>query len=521
MMAFSRLKVQPNPQPLKNLLSNINLPTVVGDIFVSGLTSDSRRVKPGDLFVALPGLQTNGVEYIADAISAGAVAAVRDCGSAVVPAMDAESLAAPVISVSHLRERLSEIAGVFYGSPAQNLKIYAVTGTNGKTTVCYLLGQLLAGLSEKTGVIGTLGFGVIEVVDSSVQVPFTQGLVDTGFTTPDAIGLQEIFYTLKSYQVTSAVMEVSSHSLVQSRLAAVPVSVAIFTNLTQDHLDYHGTMDAYGDAKARLFAMPSVSSAVINIDDVFGCKLVSEAQERGQQCLTYSLKNDQADIYARSISTTAQGTQVVIKTPWGDGMFHTALIGRFNVSNLLAIIAAASIGTQSSLADILAGVANLAPVPGRMQSLTGAGRLVVVDYAHTPDALQNTLLALRPYVSGRLHCIFGCGGDRDKGKRPKMGAIAEQLADVVYVTSDNPRTELAESIISDILAGMTSAAPVHVHENRAQAIRSAISASAELDVLLIAGKGHEDYQIIGTEKHRFSDVEIARQALAEIGASYD
>ncbi len=521
MMASSRLKAQENSLPLKNLLPTVQLPAAVGEIMVSGLSADSRKVKAGDLFVALPGLNTNGVDYIADAINAGAVAAVSDASGAAELEVDTATAEVPVISMTHLREQLSSIAAAYYGLPAQDLNIYAVTGTNGKTTVCYLLGQLLAGFSKKTGVIGTLGYGVIEVRDPSVQIPFTSGLVETGFTTPDAIELQEIFNILRSCDVSAAVMEVSSHSLSQSRLSAVPVNVAIFTNLTQDHLDYHGTMDAYGEAKAKLFAMSSVKHVIINIDDEFGRRLASEAVGRGQQCLTYSLENEQADIFASSINVAAHSTQVVIKTPWGDGMFHTALIGRFNVSNLLAIIGAACVGTNVSLADVLAGVANLAPVPGRMQSLLVADRLVVVDYAHTPDALQHALQTLRPYVSGTLRCVFGCGGDRDKAKRPKMGAIAGQLADVIYVTSDNPRSEPAGTIISDILSGVTGSEHVNVLEDRAQAIRTAIQEAVVGDAVLIAGKGHENYQIIGTEKHHFSDVEVAQQALIEIGGTYD
>ncbi len=525
MTALARL-VAPNiiNKPLSDFLPNATVINGDASTCVSGITANSKLVRNNDVFVALPGMKTHGLEYLQEALSFGASAVLvdasdSDLANAAVAALGHQAERLMIISMDNLAEQVSSAASNFYGNPGNSFKVYGITGTNGKTTCCYLLGQLLATLGHVSGVIGTLGFGVIEHQRNVNEAPFTKGLVQTGFTTPDAIAVQEILWSFAEASVEAAVMEVSSHSLAQHRVAGVPVKVAIFTNLTQDHLDYHGTMAAYGVAKAKLFEFASVECAVINADDELGAALAAEQVKQGRRVITFSTENSAADIFVRSMQMSSAGTQVSIGSLWGDGMFRTPLIGEFNISNLLAIIAAACVGTGASLADVLSGVTNLDAVPGRMQALHIAERLVVVDYAHTPDALASTLKTLRPYVDGTLICVFGCGGDRDTRKRPVMGGIAESLADRLIITSDNPRTEEPKKIINDILAGVTNQHSVNVLIERADAIAHAINTSEAGDVVLIAGKGHEDYQVIGAERRYFSDVEEATKVLAALGGS--
>jgi UDP-N-acetylmuramoyl-L-alanyl-D-glutamate--2,6-diaminopimelate ligase len=408
--------------------------------------------------------------------------------------------------VRHLAEQLSAIAGRFYGEPSRNLRLVGVTGTNGKTSVSQLIAQALDRLGERCGIIGTLGTGF-------------HGELELGrHTTPDAIGVQAALAGLKQREARAVAMEVSSHGLDQGRVAALAFDVAVFTNLSRDHLDYHGSMDAYAAAKARLFDMPGLSCCVINLDDAFGRQLAAQAREA--RLITYSLEDPAATLYCPDARLDDEGIHARLVTAQGERILRSPLLGRFNLSNVLAAVGAL-LGMDYPLDEILEVLPLLQGPAGRMQRLGGAGLpLVVVDYAHTPDALEKVLEALRPHAHGRLLCLFGCGGDRDRGKRPLMAAAAERLADVVLVTDDNPRNEAPEQIFADIRQGFSDAAAVSFQHGRADAIAAVIAASRGDDVVLLAGKGHEDYQEIRGERLPFSDLEEAQKALARWRASH-
>lgn len=485
------------PMPLNQLL-----PQAHSSVLIRELTQDSRNVRPGDLFLAVAGSGTDGRAHITDAIARGAAAVAYEAEGA----PEIQDSAALLIPVQGLQAQLSAIAGRFYGEPSRALTMLGVTGTNGKTTVSQLFAQALDLLGESCGVIGTLGNG------------FPGRLADSGFTTPDPIGLQAALSDLKHAGAGSVAMEVSSHGLAQYRLAAVDLDIAILTNLSRDHLDYHGTMAAYAEAKARLFAWPSLKARILNLDDAFGEQLAAEYA--GQGVKTYSLSRNDADLYCREIRFGKQGVEAAVVTPQGEAWLRSPLLGRFNLSNLLAVVASLS-ALGYALGDIVAVLPRLQAPAGRMQTLIREDApLVVVDYAHTPDALQQVLQALRPHVAsgGRLVCVFGCGGERDTGKRPLMAQVAEQQADWVLVTDDNPRHEPAAQIRADILAGFTNADAVQEFDDRALAIATAIGQSKAGDVVLIAGKGHEDYQEVAGVRQPFSDVLQAGKALDGEGA---
>ena len=492
---------------LGQLLPGVVLSGDSDQINVSELTADSRRVSTGSVFVACPGLQVDGRNYIPQAIESGAVAVLAE----------AEGLAdtqwsVPVIPVSRLAHNTSAIAGTFYGEPSQRMRVSAVTGTNGKTTCSQLLAQLLTLLGEPSAVVGTLGYGMVG------EAP-----VETGMTTPDAIRTQKLLAQLHSKGAKQLCMEVSSHSLDQGRVSGVQFHTAVFTNLSRDHLDYHGDMDSYCAAKSKLFQQSGLQLAVINSDDPASEKMVRQLPESAR-CLRYGI-NDHAsvDVRASKVELTAGGVRAWLNTPWGQGELRSSLLAEFNVSNLLAVITAAC-GQGWPLEQVLAAVPKLQAVEGRMQLVNTqlAAELmhptVVVDYAHTPDALEQALRALRHHCRGRLWCVFGCGGDRDAGKRPQMGEIAARLSDCAVVTSDNPRHENPDQIIVDILAGMPDSLAVRVAPNRADAIREAIACAEDNDCVLIAGKGHERYQDIAGNKTPFSDTEEACQVLLERAA---
>ncbi|MCK9564257.1 MAG: UDP-N-acetylmuramoyl-L-alanyl-D-glutamate--2,6-diaminopimelate ligase, partial [Bacteroidales bacterium] len=440
----------------------------------------------------------------------GVIAEGRDAGTALA-GLDTD---APLATVDGLDRQLSAIAGRFYGNPGAALRLTAITGTNGKTSCSYLLGQLLEMLGERAGIVGTLGYGLMGHGLTNSGAP----LVATGMTTPDAVETQRILAAFVEQGATVATLEVSSHSLDQYRVAALPFDTAVFTNLSRDHLDYHGTLDAYGAAKARLFAWRGLRHAVINRDDAFGRQLLA-GLPAGVAALDYSLC-EAAAVRASDIVYSQRGVSARLDTPWGRGMLSSPLLGEFNLSNLLAVVAAAC-AQGHSLDRVLALIPALKPVSGRMEIVSGpaAGRpQVVVDYAHTPDALEKALLALRRHCAGRLWCLFGCGGDRDTGKRPLMGAVAARLADQVVVTSDNPRSEQPDAIIADILAGMPGVDAV-VEADRHTAILNTVLAAGPGDTVLIAGKGHEDYQQVGGDRLPFSDQAEARLALQRRGGA--
>lgn len=465
------------------------------DLLIRELTLDSRKVRPGDLFLAIPGLKVDGREHITDAIAHGAAAIAYEAESAkVLPITDI-----PMIPVKGLAAQLSDIAGRFYGDPSRNLNLIGVTGTNGKTSVTQLVAQALDTLGQHCGIIGTLGTGFYSELKSGIH------------TTPDPISVQSTLYDLKRAGAKAVAMEVSSHGLDQGRVTALAFDVAVMTNLSRDHLDYHGTMEAYAAAKAKLFAWNDLRCRVVNLDDAFGRQLA--AAPHSSRLITYSLENSSAYLFCRDAHFDDDGVRATLVTPQGSHALRSSLLGRFNLSNVLAAVGAL-MGLDYPLDDILKVLPTLEGPAGRMQRLGGGSRpLVVVDYAHTPDALEKVLTALRPHAKGQLTCLFGCGGDRDRGKRPLMAEVVERLADKVLVTDDNPRSEDPSRIFDDIRTGFVSANAVDFVAGRGQAIAQIVAQASAADVIVLAGKGHEDYQEINGERQPFSDLEEATKAL--------
>ena len=465
------------------------------DLMIRELTLDSRNVRGGDLFLAVPGANFDGRDHIADALKRGAAAVAYEVeGAKVLPLTDV-----PLIPVKGLAAQLSDIAGRFYGDPSRSLNLVGVTGTNGKTSVTQLVAQAMDLLGQHCGIVGTLGTG------------FYGSLQSGRHTTPDPIAVQATLTDLKKAGARAVAMEVSSHGLDQGRATALAFDVAVLTNLSRDHLDYHGTMQAYGEAKAKLFAWSDLRCRVINIDDEFGRTLAAEKRE--SRLITYSLEDSSAYLYCRDARFDDDGVKATLVTPQGQHHLRSSLLGRFNLSNVLAAVGAL-LGLDYALDEILKVLPQLEGPVGRMQRLGGGSKpLVVVDYAHTPDALEQVLTALRPHAKGRLLCLFGCGGDRDRGKRPLMAEVVERLADSVLVTDDNPRSEVPSKIFDDIRAGFSAEQNVRFVEGRGQAIAKIIAAAAADDVVVLAGKGHEDYQEIKGQRQPFSDLEEAGKAL--------
>lgn len=462
------------------------------DPIVTGITSDSREIQPGNCFVALKGLREDGRKFILSAIEKGATAIIVDAATPYN-----ENISVPITAIENLEKQLGEIAARFYNRPSENLFVIGVTGTNGKTSISQYIALALTMAAKKCGVIGTLGYG------------FPDNLLPSTHTTCNALVLQRQLSDIKQEGASAVAMEVSSHALDQYRTAGVAFDIAIFTNLTRDHLDYHGNMENYAAAKKKLFFSPGLKYAVINTDDPVGLAFAKELQNK-LPVYCYGLQENSLSlptIQAHQIHLNSKGVTAKVTSPWGEGMLRSKLLGRFNVSNLLAVLA------TLSLMDIpfeagLEYVGHLNTLSGRMQ-VFGGGKLptVVVDYAHTPDALMQVLTALREHTHGTLWCLFGCGGDRDRGKRPLMGQIAERFSDQLVITDDNPRTEDAASIVSEIMGGLLCPWAVEIEHDRGAAIAHVISCAQPGDVILVAGKGHENYQIIGNEKIPFSDSE--------------
>jgi UDP-N-acetylmuramoyl-L-alanyl-D-glutamate--2,6-diaminopimelate ligase len=496
---------------IADLLTGITEPADLGDITISGLTLDSRSVRAGDAFVALQGSTAHGITFAPAALAHGASIVLAE---APAPAAPSSTLPPPagegarradggesILWIENLRAHVGEIASRFFGRPSESMRVIGVTGTNGKTSIVQLLAQALTTLDCKAATIGTLGAGLHGAVNAGER------------TTPDAISVQALFAEFRDADATHAAMEVSSHALDQGRVNAIAFEVAAFTNLTRDHLDYHGDMAAYGAAKAKLFSWPGLRAAVINIDDPFGRELAAGLPENVIG-LRYGIDNIHADVMARNVHGSTAGLAFSLRTPWGNGDIETSLLGRFNVANLLAV--AGCLGALGfAFPQIQNAISQLTPVVGRMNRLGGDAEhpLVVIDYAHTPDALEQALASLRVHCEGRVFCVFGCGGERDAGKRPQMGAIAERLADRVIVTDDNPRGEDGDAIVKQILAGLSRPEKATSQRNRAAAISLALNEAGVGDVVLIAGKGHEPYQEIGGVKHPFDDLDVARRAL--------
>ncbi|SDA87908.1 UDP-N-acetylmuramoylalanyl-D-glutamate--2,6-diaminopimelate ligase [Pseudomonas sp. NFACC15-1] len=465
------------------------------DLLIRELALDSRNVRAGDLFLAVPGARVDGRDHIADALKRGAAAVAYEVrGATVLPITDV-----PLIPVKDLAAQLSDIAGRFYGDPSRHLNLVGVTGTNGKTSVTQLVAQALDLLGQHCGIVGTLGNGFHGALESGLH------------TTPNPIAVQATLADLKKAGAKAVAMEVSSHGLDQGRVTALAFDVAVLTNLSRDHLDYHGTMQAYGEAKAKLFAWNDLKCRVINLDDEFGRQLAADKRE--SRLITYSLEDTSAYLYIRQAQFNDEGVRATLVTPQGEHHLRSTLLGRFNLSNVLAAIGAL-LGLDYALDEILKVLPKLEGPAGRMQRLGGGAQpLVVVDYAHTPDALEKVLTALRPHAKGKLLCLFGCGGDRDRGKRPLMAEVVERLADGVLVTDDNPRSEDPLRIFDDIRAGFTAVDKVTFVAGRGQAIAQLIASASADDVIVLAGKGHEDYQEINGERHAFSDLVEADHAL--------
>ncbi len=479
------------------LLDGLAAAGAAAAVAVRGLQLDSRRVQPGEAFVALRGTQHHGIDFAAQALAAGAALVLAE-----TPAPQAAPQLPQVIWVDDLGAQLGSIAARFYGDPSRALRVIGVTGTNGKTSSVQLLTQALELLGRRAASIGTLGAGLHGQLDAGAR------------TTPDAISVQRLLREFSDAGASDVAMEVSSHALQQGRVNAVRFAVAAFTNLTRDHLDYHGSMQAYGAAKARLFAWPGLRAAVLNIDDAFGARLAATMAPDVRVLRVSAAGDAHAELRAEAIVSSPEGIGFTLHTPWGNGALRSALLGRINVENLLLVAACLGV-LEFPFARVLHVLQQLEPIRGRMNRLGGMGAqpLVVIDYAHTPDALQQALRALRAHCAGHLWCVFGCGGERDAGKRPQMGALAADLADRVLLTDDNPRGEDGDAIIAAIRAGIPASATVVIERDRARAIALALREAHAGDVVLIAGKGHETYQESGGKARPFDDLAVARAAL--------
>ncbi len=482
------------------------------DCEVHGITMDSRNVQSGDLFLACSGEASQGHQFIDQAIQSGAAAILYETPVPMgISEKDLNELPVPAIAFSNLSEYVGEIASRFYDHPSMDMTVVGITGTNGKTSCCHFIAGALHNSGLSCGVIGTLGNGIYGSLKSTTH------------TTPDAIKLQQILAQMREQGASHVIMEVSSHGIQQHRITGIRFDVALFTNLSRDHLDYHGDLVSYANTKKRLFSMPGLRFAVINSDDSVGRELLQELSEKSSsqvKCLSFGLSVSESNIQGYGLKLMSDGLTLQVITPWGHGELSSQLLGRFNASNLLAVLTVL-LALKISFSDAVHRLAHLKAVPGRMESLGGQQELplVVVDFAHTPDALMQVLQALRLHCIGTLWCVFGCGGDRDQGKRPEMGAIAQQYADRIVITNDNPRFESADVIVENILQGMQVSKKmkkqVKVISDRAEAIRYAISHAAANDTVLVAGKGHENYQIVNGVTAPFSDREQVILALKE------
>ena len=476
---------------------------------ITRLVSDSRAVQPGDTFVAYPGAQADGRHYIAQAITRGANAVIWDANNF---QWNSEG-GVPHLAVHDLRRQAGVIADHVYGQPSQKLWMVGITGTNGKTSISHWLANSFSARGRPSALLGTLGNG------------FPSALQATMNTTPDALLVHGLLAEYAQQGAKTAVMEVSSHALTQGRVNGMHFDVALLTNLTHDHLDYHGDMQNYAAAKRRLFDWASLKYAVLNLDDAFGAELAEQLQDSGAEVVGYGLNDASLKlaerlgirmVFGNLAQIDAQGLTLQLHTSWGAGTLRSQLLGRFNASNLLGALAVLLV-SKVGLADAVRELGLQQAVAGRMQTLGGKDvPTVVVDYAHTPDALEKVLITLREATAasgGKLICVFGCGGDRDRGKRPMMGTVVSKLADVRIVTNDNPRSEQPEAIIDAIIVGMQGT--YQVIPDRAEAIALAIVQASSSDVVLLAGKGHEEYQEINGVRLPFSDCEIAKRALNE------
>ncbi len=498
MMVAERIK---NHVFLRELLQPLGMAYRSADVPVQGLATDSRKIKPGDLFIA----RDAATGYINDAIRAGA------CGILANEAAIPSSFICPVplVRIPELEKKIGLIAALFFNKPASSIRLVGITGTNGKTSVSYLLARALSGASgDKCGLIGTLGYG-----DVNRLLPGTH-------TTPEALSLQMILSDMRDQEIRQVVMEVSSHGIDQYRIAGLSFELAIFTNLSRDHLDYHETFEAYAATKRRLFTEYPVKNAVLNIDDPFGREVFAQLSGDIRKMGYTTDQNRYASFAAAEvalaeiIAMSADRMALRITSPWGKVTLESSLIGQYNAQNLLACFCGLCL-LGFTLDEAVEMLSPCEGVPGRLESFKKQGMpVVVIDYAHTPDALEQVLKTLKQVCENRLYCVFGCGGDRDQGKRPIMGRIAGQYADRVIITSDNPRNEDPIRIIQQVAAGIENVGQVHIEEDREVAIRKAIEMANDGDIVLVAGKGHESYQEISGFRHPFSDQDVVNRILA-------
>jgi UDP-N-acetylmuramoyl-L-alanyl-D-glutamate--2,6-diaminopimelate ligase len=512
-MAMNTAEEVLNSRPLVELIEGlVELPqshTALLNRQVTGVKMDSRLLQPGDLFIACFGRHHDARNYIAGAIDSGVAAVLAESGG------DWQGIESrggvPVIAVDNLSSKISEVAGRFYGKPSEAMTVIGVTGTNGKTSCSHFIAQVLEASGAPTGLIGTLGFGRYN------------NLKETQHTTPDAVFTQKALAEMQKERMQSVVMEVSSVGLHQHRVEAVKFDTALFTNLSRDHLDYHDSMENYADNKRKLFLSSGLRAAIINIDDSYGLYMM-DVLSRDVKVYTYSLSNHTATVYAKSIQLDRHGFSAEIATPYGDGSINCPLFGYFNISNVLAALTTLiSFFEKPGTIDIknlFKLVSELRPVVGRMEIIGSSDELTcIVDYAHTPDGLKSALTAIRDHFDGKVWCVFGCGGNRDRGKRPMMGEIARAYANRLIITDDNPRKESGEEIVKHILSGIEESSDVSVIRDRAQAIQFAIESARPEDIVLVAGKGHENYQDIGGRRTVFSDANQVRLALQKRSGS--
>lgn len=492
-------------KPLAGLLKGYNTIEPVPDIDIVDITSNSRTARRGSLFIALRGINSQGIDFAIDAVKSGAVAVIYDSEDEYcvrrIPLLG-KQVQTSWIGIKSLDRINGEIVSRFYGEPGRSMKIIGITGTDGKTSVTHLITQALTRIGKSVASIGTLGYGIGNKFDTATH------------TTPDAVTLQSYLHEFHEQKCDYVIMEVSSHSLQQYRVSGCQFDIAVLTNLGRDHLDYHQDMEQYAATKGRLFRDFDLSARVLNIDDAFGRQLANEFKSGGK--IRYSAlapkEKQGVEVYLLNSEITEQGLDLDVATPIGEIHASTALMGQFNIDNTLACISSlVALGLEQ--AEIQLAVTGLQAIPGRMEKITGdsSRATAVIDFAHTEQALRACLTASREYTSGQLWCVFGCGGDRDQGKRQGMGRAAEELADRIIITDDNPRTEDPERIVSDIREGLANPKNSCVVHNRQAAIEYALTEAKSGDLVVIAGKGHEQEQIIGHERYPFSDRHVVQR----------
>ena len=516
---------------LPKLLSQLLISRECPSVSISGLALSSKKVKRGNAFLAVKGIELDGFSFLMDAKLHGAAVILAEWdGDRKTTSRfeDAEAdIGIPVIGVCNLSTLISYIAGYFYSRPSEMIKVMAVTGTNGKTTCAHLYSAMMNEINKvngntgRSGYIGTLGLNYFS--ENEVKEEQSTKLDHPDLTTPDAISIQKHLHEFLSLGYKNVAIEASSHGLSQSRLLDIEIESAVFTNLSRDHLDYHSTLKDYAISKSKLFTEHKIQNAIINIDDDIGREICREIGQK-VTILTYSLSNLGADVHCKSISSSSTCLKAEVVTPWGMINVNSRLIGKFNLYNLLAVIAAvmsSGIGKNQENLDLIEDVIpKLSTPPGRMEVISKfdvIGPRVIIDYAHTPDALKNSLSELKSHDVSSVWIVFGCGGDRDQGKRSEMGEIASKYADHVILTNDNPRTESPSKIIADIQKNIKGRVTIEL--DRAQAIKMAIRSAEKTDTVLISGKGHENYQLIGEKQFFFSDKLQAETILSELEIS--